>query len=231
MAKKVLVFQLTAGGATTIGTAGAVAPNIWDDATPKAQNAWPAPKKYAITKIIAMGALMTAFRIVRSTRQSDVIDLVPLADTQADLYHAFGFEDRGLPGIEVAGGGTVGVQIALSGAGTGLVYLELDDAYSASNYRGILVAGSAAAVALGVPVETGINLTPGLVPTDRYTPVYAHLASTTIDAWWLGVQKKGWVLMEGSPAAVCPGLRPASCPHVSPHYWPRPARSCSRGPA
>ena len=206
--KKVLTFQLTAGGATVIGTAGSNSVNIGDDNTARAGATWPVPKKYAITKISIMGALVTAIRLIRSTRQSDTIDLVPLADTQADLFQSFSLEEQGLPGIELGQNGSLGIQMALSGAGTGLVYLELDDSYSSANYRGVLVAGSAPAVALGVPIESGGNLTAGLVPTDKYTPVYAHLASTTIDAWWLGVQKKGWVLLEGSPVAVCPGAPP-----------------------
>jgi len=208
MSKKVLVFQLTAGGATVIGTAGSTATNIGDDNTAKAQATWPAPNNFAITKVSVMGALVTAVRIIRSSYQSDSIDLVPLADTQADLFQAFSLEEQGLPGIAVKKNGTIGVQMALSGAGTGLVFLELDDTYPQANYRGVLVAGSAAAVALGVPVETGGNLTAGLVPTDRYTPVLARIASTTIDAFWLGVQKKGWVLLEAAPAAVCPGAPP-----------------------
>jgi hypothetical protein len=206
--KKVLVFQLTAGGATVIGTAGAIMTAIGDDNQVIAKTAYPISKPTAITKISCMGALVTAFQIQRSSHGSDPITLRPLADTQADLIQTFELEAAGLPGIALNALENLGVVMALSGAGTGLVYLELDDSYPSANYRGVVVAGSAAAVALGVPVETGANLTAGLVTTDRYTPVMANCRSTTADAFWLGVQKKGWILLGVMPVAECPGAPP-----------------------
>lgn len=196
--KSVLMFQ-----AVNAAGAGTYAMNlISENGQVKNQASWTAPKKMAITKIQPMGANGDYSCIARSDHASDDITFVHPADTLADYDKVIDIASMfgGKAGIVINQAETMTLTTTMTGNGTINIQIELDDAVTAVNARGIRAAGANALVA-NTPVETGGNLIANLAPNSTYRIRGACLESTTIQMAFAGV-KGSYTSIPGANAVL-----------------------------
>lgn len=176
--KKVLIFQLVAGGAVT----NSAATLISEDGQTKSSNLWTANKKWGITKVIIMGASTTYVTLTRSGHSADTMVLMPPADTLADLKKTINLAKiLGGKAVIIDAKEGLSVTATTSGATTTNITLELDDSMATTNARAVRAAGTTAMVA-NTPTESGANVVTGLNPNGTYRVRGTYLTSTSMQS-------------------------------------------------
>lgn len=196
--KTVLMFSMT----TAAGAGTYASTLISENGAVKNQASWVANRDCAITKIIPMGANGDYSCLARSGHQADNLTFVHPSDTLADydkvvdLLKMFG----GKAGVAVDKSESISLTNTVTGNATINVLIELDDAVTRVNARGVRIAGANALVA-NVPTESGGNVATNFNPNTDYRLRGASLKSTSIQTAF-GVLKGSSVALPGSNAIL-----------------------------